>query len=138
MADFLFADQHKTVLIESKGSFSLGENDPTAIKSVLKSALTKQVDPWMGYLNPPPSNGHVVYSCLREKSCAPSALFVVDPDGDEGGATSLPFAPEQVMRENYSAWLRAMGLSDAAARLTGASPEGHVGVPVRRHPILPP
>src|SRR5690606_36855139 len=58
MADFLFANNNKTVLIESKGSFTQKENDPTAIKSVLKDALQKQVDPWMKRLQPPPSNGY--------------------------------------------------------------------------------
>jgi hypothetical protein len=118
MADFLFANGNKTVLIESKGSFTLTKNNPTAIKSVLKGALTTQVDPWMRYLQPPPNNGYVVYSCLRENSWAPSALFVVDPNGDEGEAAGVPFSNEQVMRENYGAWLRAMGLSQAAERLT--------------------
>lgn len=118
MADFLFANGNKTVLIESKGSFTQRENDPTAIKSVLKGALTAQVDPWMGYLQPTPNNGYVVYSCLRETSWAPSALSVVDPNGDDGKAADVPFSSEYVMRENYGAWLRAMGLSQAAERLT--------------------
>lgn len=117
MADFLFADNNRTVLIESKGSFTQKENDPTAIKSVLKGALKAQVDPWMGYLQPPPSNGYVVYSCLRENSWAPSALSVVDPNGEDGDTVDLPFSREQVMRENYGAWLRAMGLPRAAERL---------------------
>lgn len=117
MADFLFADSNKSVLIESKGSFTQKENDPTAIKSVLKGALKAQVDPWMTYLQPPPSNGYVVYSCLRENSWAPSALSVVDPNGEDGDAADLPFSREQVMRENYGAWLRAMGLPRAAERL---------------------
>ena len=39
MADFLLADNNKTVLIESKGSFTLKDNDPIVIKSVLKGAL---------------------------------------------------------------------------------------------------
>lgn len=117
MADFLFADNNKTVLIESKGSFTLKENNPTAIKSVLKGALKEQVDPWMGYLQPPPSNGYVVYSCLRENSWHPSALSVVDPNGKDGDPADLPFSCEQVIRENYGAWLRAMGLPQAAERL---------------------
>ena len=119
MADFLFADNQKTILIESKGSFSLKTNDPTDIKSVLKPALKKQIDPWMGYLQPSPTNGYVVYSCLREHSWCPSAMFVVDPrrKGEEKGYS--PSTPEQVMRENYGAWLRAMGLPRAAERLVG-------------------
>ncbi|WP_156952551.1 hypothetical protein [Microvirgula aerodenitrificans] len=118
MADFLFSNCSKTVLIESKGSFTLEKNCPTKIKSVLKDALTKQVDPWMGYLQPTPHNGYVVYSCLREGSWAPSALSIVDPNGDDGKAADVPFRSEQVIRENYGAWLRAMGLSQAAERLT--------------------
>ena len=117
MADFLFADNNKTVLIESKGSFTLKDNDPIVIKSVLKGALKGQVAPWMGYLQPPPSNGYVVYSCLRENSWAPSAISVVDPNGEDGKTANVPFNREQVMRENYGAWLRAMGLPQAAERL---------------------
>lgn len=117
MADFLFANNNKTVLIESKGSFTQKKNDPTTIKSVLKEALTKQVDPWMNYLQPPPSNGYVVYSCLRENSWSPSSLSVVDPSGDDGELADVPFSSEEVMRENYGAWLRAMGLPQAAERL---------------------
>lgn len=117
MADFLFANNHQTVLIESKGSFTLKKNNPTSIKSVLKGALEDQIDPWMGYLQPAPSNGYVVYSCLREHSGNPSAIFVVDPVGEDDAAGILPFSCDQVLRENYGAWLRAMGLAKAAERL---------------------
>lgn len=119
MADFLFANSCQTCLIESKGSFSQVEDDPTKIKSTLKDALSKQVDPWMGYLQPTPANGYVVYTCLRELNGVPSAIFVVDPPGDESISSPIPFGPEQVVRENYAAWLRAMGLFDAAERLLG-------------------
>lgn len=121
MADFLFADNQQTVLIESKGSFTQKENDPTKIKSVLKGALTDQIDPWMGYLQPTPSNGYVVYSCLRETAWVPSALFVVDPEGDDEQTADTSFSKDQVIRQNYSAWLRAMGLGDAGARLAAHS-----------------
>lgn len=134
MADFLFADNSKTVLIESKGSFTLKENDPTAIKSVLKSALKAQVEPWMGYLQPPPSNGYVVYSCLRENSWAPSALSVVDPNGEEIESANVPFSREQVIRENYGAWLRAMGLQQAAERLIRL-PNATVAEDFEAHPV---
>ena len=117
MADFLFADKHQTVLIESKGSFTLKENDPTAIKSVLKRALESQIDPWIDYIQPAPSNGYVVYTCLREHSGIPSAIFVVDPVGDDDTSGKLPYSCDQVVRENYGAWLRAMGLAKAAERL---------------------
>lgn len=121
MADFLFASKHGTILVESKGSFALRENDPSAVKSVLKDALTKQVDPWMNHLKPAPSNGFVVYSCLREPSWVPSAIFVVDPEESGGEEQGVPFTQENVLRENYAAWLRAMGLSGAAARLLGTA-----------------
>ncbi len=117
MADFLFADDQKTVIIESKGSFSLRENDPSPIKAVLKAALQDQVDPWMIYLQPTPSNGYVTYSCIREAGSEPSAMFVVDPEGGSLESSDVPLSVEQVMRENYGAWLRAMGMTDSAERL---------------------
>lgn len=118
MADFLFADtSNKTYLIESKGTFTQTDNNPSKIKSVLKSALQNQVDPWMKRLNPLPSNGYVVYSCLREGSWCPSSLSVVDPSNDNDESAVVPFNPEQVMRENYGTWLRVMGLPQAAKRL---------------------
>ena len=117
MADFLFASDQQTVIIESKGSFSLRENDPSPIKTVLKAALQDQIDPWMRYLKPTPSNGYVIYSCIREGSSEPSAIFVVDPEGDNIESSDVPISVEQVMRENYGAWLRAMGLTDSAQRL---------------------
>lgn len=117
MADFLFADEYRTVLIESKGTFTLKDNDPSAIKSVLKKALNEQVDPWMSYLQPPPHNGYVIYSCLRENSWAPSALSIVDPVGGNGETAVVEFSSEQVIKENYGALLRSMGLPQAAERL---------------------
>lgn len=117
MADFLFASNQKTVLIESKGSFTLHENNPSPIKAVLKSALQQQIDPWMSHLQPTPSNGYVIYSCLRDGSSEPSTIFVVDPEGDDDESSDLPVDVEQVMRENYGAWLRAMGMTDSAQRL---------------------
>lgn len=129
MADFLFANKLQTVLVEAKGSFTLRENDPTSIKSVLKRALKAQIDPWMGYLQPVPSNGYVVYACLREKAWAPSALFVVDPDGEQSAAADVHFPPDQVMRENYRAWLQAMGLVEAAERLVRPAVRSEVRQP---------
>ncbi|PBP57532.1 hypothetical protein [Pseudomonas syringae] len=117
MADFLFSNAHETVLIEAKGSFTLRENAPSEIKKVLKKALEKQVDPWMRYLRPAPSNGYVIYSCLRDGVSEPSAMFVVDPEGENTELSDLPMGVEQVMRENYAAWLRAMGLVESAERL---------------------
>lgn len=117
MADFLFATNQQTVIIESKGSFSLRENDPSPIKAVLKAALQDQIDPWMRHLQPTPSNGYVIYSCLREGASEPSAMFIVDPEGDTIESSDVPLSVEQVMRENYGAWLRAMGMTDSAERL---------------------
>lgn len=117
MADFLFADNTQTILVEAKGSFTQKDNNPTDIKSVLKGALKSQIDPWMKYLHPAPSNGYVVYACVREKSWDPSAVFVVDPEGAEKPEADVPFSPDQVMRENYGAWLRAMGLTEPGERL---------------------
>ena len=115
MADFLFSNGTQHTLIESKGSFKLQQNDQRRIKSVLKSALKNQIDPWMKALNPPPVNGYVIYSCLRENQWAPSAIFVVDPEAN--GNDLEKFSLDQIKRENYGAWLRAMGLHDAASRL---------------------
>jgi hypothetical protein len=117
MADFLFSNYQSSVLIESKGSFTLKTNDPSDIKKVLKKALETQIDPWMKYIQPPPINGYVVYTCLRENSWCPSALFVVDPVEEDGAHHDVPFSVDQVMRENYAAWLRAMGLWEPAERL---------------------
>ncbi|WP_429182157.1 hypothetical protein [Aeromonas salmonicida] len=121
MADFLFANHKKTVLVESKGSFTLQENDPTQIKTVLKTALQDQIDPWMKKLTPTPSNGYVIYSCLRDGSSARSAIFVVDPEGDNDKSAHLSIDIEQTMKENYGAWLRAMGMIDSATRLLNSS-----------------
>jgi hypothetical protein len=123
MADFLFASDQQTVIIESKGSFSLRENDPTPIKAVLKAALQDQIDPWMRHLQPTPSNGFVIYSCIREGDSEPSTMFVVDPEGDTAESSDVPLSVEQVMRENYGAWLRAMGLVDSAERLLHPLPD---------------
>lgn len=117
MADFVFANNQQTVIIESKGSFSLGENDPSLIKGVLKGALQDQIDPWLRYLQPTPSNGYVIYSCLRESASERSAIFIVDPVGDSDRFSEVPLSVEQVMRENYGAWLRVMGMTDVAERL---------------------
>lgn len=128
MADFLFANEHQSALFESKASFSLQDNDPSSIKSVLKQALEKQIDPWMGYLTPAPNNGYVVYSCLRESAWKPSAMFVVDPPERSDNAPGVPLTPDQVRRENYGAWLRAMGLTRAARQLV-MDPRAEPGAP---------
>lgn len=120
VADFLFSDGVQSIVFESKASFALQDNDPSHIKGRLKSALERQVDPSLMRITPTPSNGYVVYSCLRESAWRPSAIFVVDPPSDSQGAADIPCSPEQIWRENYGAWLRAMGLHEAGQRLIGA------------------
>lgn len=116
-ADFVFSRGNETFLWESKGSFTLKDNNANGIRRRLNDALARQVDPWMMRLIPAPINGYAVYSCLRESSWVPSAMFVADPPEDTSGAADTPFTPEQARRENYAAWLRAMGLYGPAARL---------------------
>lgn len=124
MADFLFTDEHRSALFESKASFSLEDNDPKKIRRVLKNALENQIDPWMTRLSPTPNEGYVAYSCLRERSWLPSAMFVVDPPGDSSNQPEVPLTSDQVLRENYGAWFRAMGLYGVAARLVRDPLEG--------------
>lgn len=75
----------------------------------------------MKKLTPTPSNGYVMYSCLRDGSSAQSAIFVVDPEGDNDKSAYLSVDIEQTMKENYGAWLRAMGMIDSATRLLNSS-----------------
>jgi hypothetical protein len=46
-------------------------------------------------------------------------MFVVDPPGDSNNVPDVQLTPEQLWRENYGAWLRAMGLTAASRRLVG-------------------
>lgn len=120
-ADFLFEKQSsERMILESKATFSLFENDPTDIKRVLKAALTGQVDYWMDKVSPMASKGYAVLSCLRETGTStPSALVFVDPAGEgESGAVDLP--ESWVRRQNYAAWLSFMGFSSAARALREA------------------
>ena len=124
-ADFVFERGGQTFLFESKASFTLQQNDPSRIRGRLKDALERQVDPWMKRLTPAPSNGYVVYSCLRESTWVPSAMFVVDPPGESNSGAEFALPPQQVWRENYGAWLRAMGLGESGQRLVrGAQMRG--------------
>lgn len=118
-ADFVFSRGNETFLFESKGSFTLEDNNASAIRRRLREALARQIDPWMTRLTPAPKNGYAVYSCLRESSWERSAMFVTDPPEDGNGAADVPLTPEQTRRENYAAWLRAMGLNGASQRLVG-------------------
>ena len=118
IADFLCADSlGNHYIFESKGSFSLPQNDPSKIKSVLHSALKNQVEPWMDKLEPAAKNGYAVYACLRESVATSdkSALFVVDPENGADGEFSISI--DTLLRENYCAWLRVMGLEDIASSL---------------------
>lgn len=117
IADFIFADGERSALFESKASFTLQANDHSHIKRVLKDALENQVDTGMKQVTPTPSNGYVIYSCLRERTWGPSAMFVVDPPSNSEGSPKINLTPDLVLRENYAAWLRAMGLLGSAARL---------------------
>ena len=120
IADFIFdGTGGARALVEAKASLSQSENNPSVIKALLKRALTKQIDPWMKKINPPATKAFVVSSYLREgtsKNCDPSTLVFVDPESeDEAGEVDI--TPETVRRENFAAWLSAMGLFRHAERL---------------------
>jgi hypothetical protein len=120
VADFLFdSKQHGRMILESKGTFHQPRNDPSRVKSVLKAALTEQVECWMGVISPPAKKGIVTYSCVREVGAPePSALIFVDPEGEDGDHL-LEFPPSLVLRRNYAAWLTAMGFHDSGRSLRG-------------------
>jgi hypothetical protein len=121
VADFMFENSTKDrMILESKASFSLQNNDCTPVKSVLSAALTKQVDPSMKMFSPSASKGYAVYSCLRERgNSTPSSLIFVDPP-EQDGEFPIEVPPDTVRRRNYAGWLKAMGLHDAATRLVSA------------------
>lgn len=118
-------------LLESKASFRQLTNCPKATKAVLRKALGSQVSPWMGRLNPPVTKAYVVASYVRDDSQAgtePSVLAFVDPeDTPDGGDIQVSSA--ELRRENYAAWLTAMGLTDTAVRLLKRTAEGSTQVP---------
>jgi len=120
VADFLFEDSAgNRMLLESKATFSLQNNDCSRVKSVLKQALREQVNPWLGRITPPPAKGFAIYSCLREAgNSTPSSITFVDPPpGKDDSPIELPSG--WTKRHNYAGWLRAMGLRRAASRLRG-------------------
>lgn len=121
-ADFLFEnDGGERMILESKASFSQPLNDPTQIKSILKAALTGQVDYWMPRITPAASKGFALLSCLRETgNVAPSALIFVDPP-EQPTRQPIEIPQAQVRRRNYASWLRAMGLNETARELLQAS-----------------
>ena len=129
VADFLFETKTmERMILESKGSFSQVDNDPTDIKRVLKVALTGQIDYWMSRVTPNASQGYAVYTCLRETgSGTPSALVFVDPAGqDTIGPVELP--EDWARRRNYAAWVTFMGFPDTARSLRGTQIRDGVAV----------
>jgi hypothetical protein len=112
------------MILESKASSSQLENDPTKIKSVLKAALTGQVDYWMPKIKPAASKGFALLSCLRETgNVAPSALIFVDPP-EKPPRQPIEIPRAKVRRANYASWLRAMVLTDTARELLQTSRDG--------------
>lgn len=124
-ADFLFENHSgERMILESKASFSQPLNDPTQIKSILKAALTGQVDYWMPRITPAASKGFALLSCLRETgNVAPSALIYVDPP-EQPTRQPIEVPQAQVRRRNYASWLRAMGLNETARELLQTSRDG--------------
>lgn len=125
VADFLFEDSfNERMILESKATFSLLSNECTPVKTVLKKALIEQVDEWMRIVTPSPKKGYALYSCLRETgNPTASAIVFVDPP-ERRGDFNIELPADWVRRHNYAAWLRLMGLPDAADRLR-AQPEWH-------------
>ncbi len=120
IADFVMENNANVrALLESKARFQQTNNCPNETKKDLKKALKFQVTPWLGALNPPATKSFAVISYVRDESRVrsdPSVLAFVDPDDDlDGGATQ--FSSADLRRENYAAWLMAMGLVGAAQRL---------------------
>lgn len=120
LADFLFEHANRSrMILESKASFTLVDNACSPIKRMLQKALMEQVDPWMGIITPSPSKGYAAYSCLREVGNATrSAIVFVDPPGEKGDGPHVRLPEDWTRRQNYAAWLRAMGLPEAAERLS--------------------
>lgn len=132
VADFVVeANGGNRCLLEAKASFSQQTNCPKATKSTLKAALQSQINPWMSALSPPATKAFAVQANLRDHSqpnAEPSVLAFVDPeDSIEEG--EFEFSSEDLKRENYSAWLAAMGLIQEAHRLRGGTGDGAAEVP---------
>lgn len=120
VADFIFESSLGTrSILEAKGSFWVNGYSPTEVKSSLKSALKKQVNPWMSKVTPTAANGYVTLSCIREApslSGPSTGLVFTDPDGDEPVA-HYEISSDLLRRTMYAGWLRVMGLRDPANRL---------------------
>lgn len=127
IADFVFdGSTNARAIVESKASLSLNGYDPSSVKSLLKSALNNQVIPWMSRLIPPATKSFVVCSYLRERAnsgACPSSLAFVDPE-NTSDVGEFELSPESVRRENYAAWLAAMGLIQEAERLRNRDSAG--------------
>ena len=125
VADFV-CDGPNRALFESKASFSEKKNHPSTVKSDLKAALLKQVNPWKGKLNPAATKSYVVGTYMREKAdptCDPTSLVFVDPGEPMiDGELDLPIA--MLRRLNYASWLSAMGISESAERLRSHQTDG--------------
>lgn len=128
-ADFIFESGvgHRTIL-ESKGSFSQDTNEPTKVKTILKAALEKQVNPWLGKISPPAAKGFATLVCIRGISqVEDSALIFVDPPG-QGGDDPIPLEQSWVRRRNYASWFDIMGLRDSAQLLRHEADRSPVAV----------
>lgn len=107
------------VLIEAKGAF-VRPNDSPKIKGVLKEGLGQlsSASSQTAANSFAASKSYVVGTFLRERgdnSHEPSMIAYVDPDFDE--TRPEDGRSDRVRRSNFSAWLDAMGLHDAASDL---------------------
>lgn len=127
IADFVFeSGAGVRCLVEAKGSFRQLKNCPKVTKAEFKNALNKQVLPWMTQIQPPATKSYVVASYIREAGAAntdPSVVAFVDPE-ESAGAGDVVLTSEELRRENYAAWLSAMGLGASAQRLLRNSSDG--------------
>ncbi|MDZ7320971.1 hypothetical protein N4G41_04910 [Kosakonia sacchari] len=126
IADFLFENSNKQrVIFESKSSYALQINDPSEIKSSLKRALDKQVDPWLNSPTTNINNGYAMHSALRgEKQPVNSAIIYVDPPGKNRGY-KIELSDEWVKVRNYAAWFKFANLFTLADKLMNGG-ESHL------------
>jgi hypothetical protein len=115
VADFMFERSNKEkMILESKSSFMEDTNNPSGVKTTLKVALENQVENWLGQSSLGASKGYATYSCIRESgNSVPSALIFVDPEK----TNLMEERSSWTRRQNYAAWLRAMGLMDISRKL---------------------
>lgn len=113
--DFVLEAGASTIraLMEAKGAF-VRPGERSAIKSVLNNALQQlAVASATGA-----SKSFAVATLLRERgdrSVEPSMIAFVDPEDESPVRSEEP--PDSVRRNNYAAWLGAMGLHDASSDL---------------------